>query len=83
MVLNGADRSNGASSVRWVGEAPSFGVAQPGDQVVDEHERHKLRQVPIDRPGVVRHQRTELTDLGQSQGTSVSPCAAGQWISRP
>jgi len=35
MVLNGADRSNGPSSVRGVGEAPCFGIVHRGDQVVD------------------------------------------------
>src|SRR5665647_2093462 len=34
-VLNGADRSNGLSSVRGVGEAPCFGIVHRGDQGVD------------------------------------------------
>src|SRR5450631_3686057 len=33
--LNSADRSNGPSSIRGVGEAPCFGVVHRGDQVVD------------------------------------------------
>src|SRR5450631_3218093 len=33
--LNSADRSNGPSSVRGVGEAPCFSVVHRGDQVVD------------------------------------------------
>ena len=34
-MLNGADRSNGPSSVRGVGEAPCFSIVHCGDQVVD------------------------------------------------
>src|ERR1035437_11156681 len=35
MVLNGADRSNGPSSVRGVGETPCFSIVHCRDQVVD------------------------------------------------
>lgn len=44
MVLNGADRSNGPSSVRGVGEAPCFGIVHRRDQGVDVR-LHRLGDV--------------------------------------
>src|SRR5665647_2037755 len=55
MVLNGADRSNGPSSARGVGEAPCFGIVHRGDQGVD---------VLLPRPGDVWLCRVQAGEEG-------------------
>ena len=63
MVLNGADRSNGPSSVRGVGETPCFSIVHCRDQVVDVLP-HRLGDVWLCRvqAGEEGHRILEVTD---------------------
>ena len=61
--LNGADRSNGPSSVRGVGEAPCFSIVHRRDQVVDVL-LHRLGDVWLCRvqAGEEGHRILEVAD---------------------